>query len=251
MAITGVVTEIALHNHRIQLNNQVAYRLINSKYPPIDIFDDVADATEFEALFAIQQLTNPRLQNQMGNLNLLPTEQIPFGIAGCSYAYAPFTHINPDGSRFSDGSFGVLYLADKIDTAISEVLYHQHKTWRNISELHYDNIVMRGLKFIFSTDLIDLSSDADEAIHHTDDYTVARIVGNKCNKHYYRQESKEAGIQYNSVRKPGATCWALMSPKSITSVVQASHYEFIYDAQALSDNPLSNKHNVRLISAIS
>lgn len=37
-----------------------AYRLINSKFPPIGLFDD---AEEFEALYQIQALTNPRLQN--------------------------------------------------------------------------------------------------------------------------------------------------------------------------------------------
>ena len=27
-----------------------AFRLVNSKFPPIDLFDDVADAQEFEVL---------------------------------------------------------------------------------------------------------------------------------------------------------------------------------------------------------
>jgi hypothetical protein len=37
-----------------------AYRLVNSKFPPIALFDDVANADEFEVLFEIQALTNPR-----------------------------------------------------------------------------------------------------------------------------------------------------------------------------------------------
>jgi hypothetical protein len=89
-----------------------SYRLINSKFPPISLFDDVADASEFESLYALQALTNPRLKNEVGDLQLIPRTEIPFGIHGCSYATAPFTHVNPDGSRFSDGSFGVLYVAD-------------------------------------------------------------------------------------------------------------------------------------------
>ena len=88
------------------------YRLINSKFPPISLFDDVANEEEFEALYALQELTNPGIQNEIGNLNLISLKEIPFGINGCSYASAPFTHVNPDGSRFSDGMFGVLYIAD-------------------------------------------------------------------------------------------------------------------------------------------
>ena len=107
----------------------IGYRLVNSKFPPIDLFDDVADPDEFAALHALQSLTNPRLQTEVGDLALLPLEQIPFGIRGCSYAVAPFTHINPEGSRFSDGSFGVLYLADTLETAIAEVKHHQQAYW--------------------------------------------------------------------------------------------------------------------------
>ena len=38
------------------LNNELlqAYRLVNSKFPPIALFDDVANPDEFEALYQIQ-----------------------------------------------------------------------------------------------------------------------------------------------------------------------------------------------------
>ncbi len=91
-----------------------SYRLVNSKFPPIALFDDVANADEFDILYQVQALTNPRLQNEVGVIKLIALSEIPFGITGCSYATAPFTHLNPDGSRFGDGSFGMLYLADTI-----------------------------------------------------------------------------------------------------------------------------------------
>ena len=37
---------------------------------------------------------------------------------------AAFTHLNPQGSRFSDGSYGVFYCARSRDTAIAETRYH-------------------------------------------------------------------------------------------------------------------------------
>ncbi|GAB7528437.1 hypothetical protein PS3A_08450 [Pseudomonas sp. 3A(2025)] len=102
-----------------------AHRLVNSRFPPIDLFNDVADAAEFEALYQIQALTNPRVLNEVGRIELIALQEISFAIAGCSYATAPFTHVNPAGSRFSNGSFGVLYLADEVQTAVAEVRYHQ------------------------------------------------------------------------------------------------------------------------------
>ena len=126
-----------------------AYRLVNSKFPPIALFDDVADADEFEVLYQIQALTNPRLHNEVGRLELIARDQIPFGIPGCSYAIAPFTHVNPAGSRFSDGSFGVLYLADSMETALAEVRHHQSLYWSNVRSLNYERFVFRGLSCSF------------------------------------------------------------------------------------------------------
>ena len=64
--------------------SQAAYRLVNGKYPPIAIFDDVADQADFDALFAVQALTNPRLQNEVGDLNRVPAAERPWGIPGCN-----------------------------------------------------------------------------------------------------------------------------------------------------------------------
>ncbi|BBC42095.1 hypothetical protein PDPE_1-02936 [Photobacterium damselae subsp. piscicida] len=74
------------------------HRLINTKYPPIALFDDVASPEEFEMLYAIQALTNPRLRDEVGDICLIDPAEIPFNcLRGRSYAVAPFTHINPKG----------------------------------------------------------------------------------------------------------------------------------------------------------
>ena len=43
---------------------------------------------------------------------------------GCGPIMAAFTHLNPNGSRFSDGSYGVFYCARGRHTAIEETRYH-------------------------------------------------------------------------------------------------------------------------------
>ena len=119
-------------------DKQKGYRLINSKFPPISLFDDVAGADEFDVLYEIQQLTNPRIKNDVGDLNLLPHNKIPYTIKGCSWAVSPFTHINPAGSRFSNGEYGIYYMAKDIDTAIAETTYHQERYFKNVSGLKYE-----------------------------------------------------------------------------------------------------------------
>ena len=211
---------------RVSFTGQESYRMVNSKFPPITLFDDVMDAEDFETAYALQAITNPRILNELGDLTLIPTKEIPFGIAGVNYSTAPFTHVNPDGSRFSDGSFGMLYLADTAETAIKETLYHQEKYFRNVEGLHYDTVDMRCLKVKFSAELIDAVS-LDE-IHAPDDYTASRIFGNKVKK------SGASGLQYRSVRNEEAVCWGLMSPLYVESAVQTQHFEFVFDGQSIS-----------------
>tara|TARA_R110000737_G_scaffold201710_1_gene221003 strand:- start:327 stop:998 length:672 start_codon:yes stop_codon:yes gene_type:complete len=213
-------------SERISLKNQVAFRLVNSKFPPETLFDDVADAAEFEAVYAIQALTNPRIQNDIGNLNLIPKEQIPFGIDGVNYVTAPFTHANPDGSRFSDGSYGVLYLAEHMKTAIAETRHHQQKYFQNIPNLHFDSITMRGIVVNFSSSLFEGSQRKD--IHDPDNYAPAILFAKDLLK------KGETGIQYNSVRMKDSLCWALFSPMGVHSAIQSKHFEFVFDGVEIS-----------------
>jgi len=212
-----------------------AYRLINSKFPPIALFDDVADAGEFDALYQIQALTNPRLLNEVGSIELIPRDQIPFGIPGCSYATAPFTHVNPDGSRFSDGSFGVLYVADNMETALAEVAYHQNKYWSKVESLSYERFVFRGLTCRFNdAGIKDASVLAmTDPIYHADDYTHSHQLGKAL------KSAGSAGLKYGSVRSEGNRCWALMTPVSVASIHQTAHYEMIWNGRITSVNMIS------------
>ncbi len=214
----------------LAINAQRGYRLINSKYPPIALFDDVADESEFETLYALQALTNPRLKNDAGDMAFLATGEIPFGIPGCSYAVAPFTHINPQGSRFSDGSYGMLYLADDISTALAEVTYHQEHYWRLVDGLKYDRLVMRGLLFTFNADpAYDLFGlQLSDPVYDPVDYSVARSLGRSL------KAGGAAALRYRSVRHPGAVCWGLFTPKGVISVQQSAHYEIIWDGNRIA-----------------
>ena len=210
--------------------NQQGYRLINSKYPPIHLFDDVATADEFETLYALQALTNPRLQNELGNLNLVPPAERPFGICGCSYALAPFTHVNPDGSRFSDGQQGMLYIADSVDTAIKEVSHHQQHYWQNVEGLSYDRLVMRSLHCEFDADSMADASilPISDPIYDSDSYVAARAFAETLRK------LNAVGLEYHSVRNPGSICWGLFTPRTVKSIKQAAHFEMIWDGQKIS-----------------
>ena len=110
------------------------WRIIPSRFPPIDLFERVAAPADREAIVALETLTNDRIRDAVGELQLVPQQDRISG-RGTSHIMAAFTHLNPAGSRFSDGTFGVFYAAYTLDTAIAETLYHREQFLRATSEL--------------------------------------------------------------------------------------------------------------------
>jgi len=209
----------------------VGHRLINAKFPLIYLFEDVADAAEFEDLYAIQAITNPRIQTEVGNLSLLSLDEIPFGIPGCRYAAASFTHVNPEGSRFSDGSYGLMYIGDSSDTAVAEVKYHQNIYWSNIPNLRYDRFVFKELicNFGVMSGLDATTLPKDTLIYKADDYSYSRRLGWEI-----KQAGEYSALKYASVRNEKGVCFALFTPKEVVGVIQSKHYEMIWDGVRIS-----------------
>lgn len=101
-----------------------AVRIIRSAFPPIDLFEDIADPADWPLLLLAEMKTNPRLMETIGNLDLVPPSRRVSG-AGASWLMAPFTHVSRDRpSRFSDGSYGVLYAGESFETALFETIHH-------------------------------------------------------------------------------------------------------------------------------
>ena len=65
---------------------------------------------ERRAVLACHDAFAARLRQELGQLDLVPRERRISG-PGTQPLMAAFTHLNPDGSRFSDGTYGVFYAA--------------------------------------------------------------------------------------------------------------------------------------------
>ncbi len=79
---------------------QPCYRIIPSRFPPIDLFERIAPPEDWEALIALESLTNDRIRQEVGDISLVPVDERVSG-PGASVVMAAFTHLNPSGSRFA------------------------------------------------------------------------------------------------------------------------------------------------------
>ncbi|PSU66831.1 RES family NAD+ phosphorylase [Photobacterium phosphoreum] len=215
------------------------HRLINTKYPTINLFDDVASPEEFEMLYAIQAITNPRLRDEVGNISLIETSEIPFHCErGRSYAVAPFTHINPNGGRFNDGYFGALYIALSEETAALEVKYHQEKYWSNIEGLEYDRFVFRNLIVSYDLESCHEVTHKDSEILNANSYVASQQLARELKKDNYQ------AVKYPSVRSETGICWALFTPKPVYDVVQSNLLEMIWDGEKIAEVNKINHMNI-------
>jgi len=202
-----------------------ATRIIASRYPPIDLFERVsADPAVWAALVAAEQLVNPRVRDEIGEIRLVPVEDRVAG-PGASYVMAAFAHPNPKGSRFSDGSYGVYYAGREFDTALRETAYHFARFASDSGDgPRYEDVrVLVGRISNGFHDAGTLPGRNRRRILDPNSYAVSRPFAATL------REAGSNGVVYPSVRNPGGECIAAFRPKAVGIPVQTNHLRFHWD----------------------
>ena len=209
----------------IDLNWRVAWRIVPSRFPPVGLFDRVADAADLEAIAEIEGLTNPRLREELGQLDLVPRDRRVSG-DGTTPIMAAFTHLDPAGSRFCNGSYGVLYAAHEEETAIRETVHHREKFLRATREppLHLE---MRCYRTGIRGKLHDLRAGHPPE-HDLDNYAASQALARRL------RDGGSDGLVYRSVRRPGGECAAAFYPDLVKPHVQTRHYQYVWDGNAIT-----------------
>lgn len=202
-----------------------AYRVINSRYPPIDVFERVADPGDWEALLAIEQLTNPRVREDWGEISIVPVEERVSG-PGASWVMAAFTHLGRP-SRFSDGSYGVYYAARVLETAVRETAYHFARFLRATAEPRGTEMQVRVLVSSGVAHPFHDVRSGFPALHDADDYSAAQAFAKTLRKR------GSSGIVYSSVRHEQHDCLAVFRPRAIPRPQQGAHLAYHFDGERI------------------
>ena len=203
-----------------------ATRIVASRFPPVDLFERISlDPKDWDAFIALESLVNPRLRQEIGEISLVPSEERLSG-PGASYVMAPFTHVNPKGSRFSDGSYGVYYAGRTFETALYETIYHFEQFFADADSGVRRSEQMRVLVGVINADFLDVATvPAAErgSILQPGDYGPARALAAEI-----RGEGVN-GLVYPSVRHSGGECVAAFRPKAVGVPSQTKHLEYHWD----------------------
>ncbi len=206
-----------------------ACRIVPTRYPAVNLFDRVADAADFDALYALEAMTNERARDELGQIESVPREQRIYG-PGSGPIMAAFTHVNPLGSRFSDGSFGVFYAARDRATSVAETRYHQARfmTATRQGPMH---LPMRLYTVAIDARLHDLRPEgaAPSAVHDPDDYGAGRALGGRL------RAAGSAGVAYRSVRQRRGQCAGLFSPRGASRCLHRAFLLYAWDGLQFSD----------------
>lgn len=212
---------------RFHLAWSPAWRVIPTRFPAINLFDRVASPQDFEALYALEAMTNDRIRDEVGLISLVPPAERLFG-NGSGPIMAAFTHLNPHGSRFSDGSYGVFYCARDKATAIAETRYHA-SLFLNATHEASTRLQMRLYSVQAKGEVVDLreTSTTDTRIIDPIDYSYSQGIGRQL-----RAEDVQ-GILYPSVRKPDGECLAALRTGILRDCLHSAYLEYNWNGQAI------------------
>ncbi len=179
-------------------------------------------------MIELEGMTNDRIRDEVGRIELIPPADRISG-PGTSSIMAAFTHPNPVGSRFSDGSYGVFYCANTLDAAIAETC-HQRERFMLATRETKMGLDMR----VYLTDLdgalhdIRGMQESTPELYDPDDYSAAQTLARRL-----RLEGSW-GIVYDSVRYHSGECAAVFRPPMLSNCRQERHLCYVWDGVKIS-----------------
>ncbi len=212
-----------------QLRWKQQYRIIATRYPPVDLFErlDLNDGDK-RALWALQSRINPRLLQQSGDLRLVREGDLVSG-PNASVVMSAFTHIGFN-SRFSSGAYGIYYGARTLETAIKETCYHRQldAVERRLAPQDFD---MRAYIGKVRKPMYDVRGVEYGYLHDPSpqNYPVSQAFTNTL----LERDADAWGIVFNSVRQPGGACIAALRPPAVSLPISGPLLTYVWNGSKI------------------
>jgi len=205
-----------------------AHRIISSRYPPVSLFEDIADPQDWDLIAGAESKTNPRLAESVGRLDLVPPGRRVAG-PGASLVMAPFTHVSPDwAGRFHDGTFGAYYAANRFETSVAETAFHRGRFFRASRENPGWLTQLRHLIGSVNNDFHDLRrAEKFRDCLDPDSYNASQALARRL------RSDGANGLVYPSVRDPEGEVIAAFWPNVVGVPAPARHLAYHFDGERI------------------
>ncbi|MDX3810541.1 MAG: RES family NAD+ phosphorylase, partial [Bosea sp. (in: a-proteobacteria)] len=130
-------------------------------------------------------------------------------------------------SRFSDGSFGVLYAGDRFEVALLEMVHHHARFMLATVQPPGWTSQFREIVLDIDVELHDLRGGGEEAAGVLDpvDYRQSQQLGGRL------RDAASEGVVYPSVRCPGGECVGLFYPDGASQPMQCLHLDYHWNGE--------------------
>ena len=190
-------------------------------------FDDLSSNTE-EWFLARQVESDTRPQPYQSHT---PQLHRPFEEAlWLNAIHWPF--INRQTSRFSDGSFGVWYGSDRLETSVHESAYHWFRGLLCDAGFEHEEVIIERTLYAVACDavLLDFRSVSANypALLHTADYTFTQSIGARIHGEGH------PGLLTLSARHQGGVNYAILNPNILSNPRQQSQLSYRLHGQTIT-----------------
>lgn len=199
--------------------DQEFYLLIPSRFPPIELYERVAnDAEQDNAFKEIEALTNPRLREKARILGVSsPGDAEPPQLQ--NWNHAPFTYPNPDGTRFFGPATPALELFDELQTALAVSVRKREAFMTSTGEVAMGldmRVLVRRVTGLFA-DCRPLGVELEREVR----WKAGRAL----------LEKRVDGLLFRPEERPSATGVAILNGQALGRAIQGDHFRFAWDGE--------------------
>ncbi len=202
--------------------NQDCFRLIPSRFPPVDLYERFGSVELAEAAKKIDSRTNPRLE-YLKRAGIPASEAEQRSPRYQSWNLAPFAYPNPEGTFLTPPFIGVMELQTTKRDAIAVAILRREEFLSRTSEPPLD-LDMRALSLHLSGGFVDLGNSMAQDSPH-----------NRWEKGKYIAEMPDVAgaVFFHPIAKSVRTL-ALLNQDFIKHLsVQGAHFRFVWDGKKI------------------
>ena len=210
---------------------QQACRIVPTRYPAVTLFDRVADAADFDALYALEAMTNERVRDELGAGRARAARPSASSAPAAGRSWPPSRTSTCWAAASPTASYGVFYAARERATAVAETRHH-HGRFLAATKQRPMHLPMRLYHVAIDARLHDLRPAGSVP---TRGLRPRRLRAPRRRWAARLHAAGSAGVAYRSVRHARGQCVGLFRPRGASRCLHAAYLLYAWDGERFTD----------------